>query len=121
MSARPFSSALISGVLSSSSPLPVPSLDEYVALASVIQYALDSNAGFRSLYRTATTLGIQVVGNLINLGKIAFAPDTPAVRDLVGRCRSTVSKPVLNRPSFGISLSAPSADVSPTTLYGHST
>lgn len=80
---------VVSALLSSNSPLPVPSFDEFAALSYLATFALESNAGFRSLYRQATKLGIKALGNLLNLGKIAFAPDTPAVRLLVAHLNAS--------------------------------
>lgn len=51
---------VVASLLSSNSPLPVPSFDEFVALAYAATFALESNAAFRSLYRQATKLGIEV-------------------------------------------------------------
>jgi hypothetical protein len=81
--------AVVAALLSSNSPLPVPSFDEFVALSYAATFALESNAAFRNLYKQATKLGIRALGNLLRLGKIAFAPDTPAVRQLVAHLNAS--------------------------------
>ena len=70
-------------------PLPIPSFDEFCALSYAVTYVAEINESFRALYKASTTLGIRALGNAINLGKLAFAPDTAGVRGLVERLNAT--------------------------------
>ena len=82
---------VVGALLSNNAPLPIPSFDEFAALGYAATFALESNAAFRQLYKRATSLGIQALGNLLRLGKVAFAPDTPAVRQLVAHLNTSHS------------------------------
>ena len=70
-------------------PLPIPSFDEFCALSYAVTYVAEINESFRALYKASTTLGIRALGNAINLGKLAFAPDVAGVRGLVERLNAT--------------------------------
>ena len=80
---------VVTALLGDDAPLPVPSFDEFVALARVATFAMEANEGFRRLYKRATSLGVKSLGNLLNLGALGFAPDTPATRRLVARLNAT--------------------------------
>ena len=80
---------VVAALLGNDAPLPVPSFDEFVALARVATFAMEANEGFRRLYKRATSLGVKSLGNLLNLGALGFAPDTPATRRLVARLNAT--------------------------------
>ena len=69
--------------------MPIPSFDEFCALSYAVTYVAEINESFRALYKASTTLGIRALGNAINLGKLAFAPDTAGVRGLVARLNAT--------------------------------
>ena len=84
-----FTPLVVAQLLGNDAPLPVPSFDEFAAIARVATFAMEANEGFRRLYKRATTLGVKSLGNLLNLGKLGFAPDTPATRDLVARLNAT--------------------------------
>ena len=84
-----FTPLVVARLLGNDAPLPVPSFDEFAAVARVATFAMEANEGFRRLYKRATTLGVKSLGNLLNLGKLGFAPDTPATRDLVARLNAT--------------------------------
>ena len=65
--------------------MPVPGFDEYVALGYAATWLLEQSPEFRNLYRRTTMLGLDALGNMLYLRrrKVAFAPDTPLVRELV--------------------------------------
>ena len=72
-------------LLNGGAPLPVPGFDEYVALGYAATWLLEQSPEFRNLYRRTTMLGLDALGNMLYLRrrKVAFAPDTPLVRELV--------------------------------------
>ena len=72
-------------MLNAGAPLPVPSFDEYVAFGYAATWLLERSPEFRNLYRQSTMLGLDALGNMLYLSrrKVAFAPDTPLVRELV--------------------------------------
>lgn len=72
-------------LLNVGAPLPVPSFDEYVAFGYAATWLLERSPEFRNLYRQSTMLGLDALGNMLYLSrrKVAFAPDTPLVRELV--------------------------------------
>ena len=63
----------------------MPSFDEYVAFGYAATWLLERSPEFRNLYRQSTMLGLDALGNMLYLSrrKVAFAPDTPVVRELV--------------------------------------
>ena len=65
--------------------MPVPGFDEYVALGYAATWLLEQSPEFRNLYRRTTMLGLDALGNMLYLRrrKVAFAPYTPLVRELV--------------------------------------
>ena len=75
----------VSVLLNAGAPLPVPSFDEYVAFSYAATWLLERSPEFRDLYRQSTMLGLDALGNMLYLSrrKVAFAPDTPVVRELV--------------------------------------
>jgi hypothetical protein len=75
----------VSVLLNGGAPLPVPGFDEYVALGYAATWLLEQSPEFRNLYRRTTMLGLDALGNMLYLRrrKVAFAPDTPLVRELV--------------------------------------
>ena len=64
--------------------MPIPTLDEFILLSRALEAAAGQNedavAGLRG---ARASLGWNVLGNLLDLGKIAFAPASPAVLRLV--------------------------------------
>jgi len=67
-------------------PLPIPTFDEFVLLHKAIMAAVsDDPAMLGALHGARRSFGWNMLGNLLDLGKIAFAPATPEVL----RCIST--------------------------------
>ena len=61
-------------------PLPIPTLDEFVLLHKALMAAVASDpAALGALHGARRSFGWNVLGNLLDLGKIAFAPATPEV------------------------------------------
>ena len=61
-------------------PLPVPTFDEFVALHNVLQLALESQPDVLGQLRGARrSLGWNMLGNLLDMGQLAFAPASPDV------------------------------------------
>ena len=61
-------------------PLPIPTFDEFVLLHKAIMAAVSSDpAALGALHGARRSFGWNVLGNLLDLGKIAFAPATPEV------------------------------------------
>ena len=61
-------------------PLPIPTFDEFVLLHKAIMAAVsDDPATLGALHGARRSFGWNMLGNLLDLGKIAFAPATPEV------------------------------------------
>ena len=61
-------------------PIPILTLDEFILLHEVVQAAAQANPGAVSLLRNVqSTIGRNLLGNLIELGQVAFAPASPDV------------------------------------------
>ncbi|KAK9829531.1 hypothetical protein WJX72_006343 [[Myrmecia] bisecta] len=61
-------------------PIPIPTLDEFVVLHEAIQLAVGQNTEVLDLLHGAKrSFGWNVLGNLLDLGQLAFAPATPDV------------------------------------------
>eukprot|EP00850_Spirogloea_muscicola_P017011 SM000142S00525 [mRNA] locus=s142:89468:101029:- [translate_table: standard] len=70
-------------------PVPVPSLDVYIGTHKLLQLAFSGGAGKNASQRIVAIekrLG-NVVGNLLHLGKLYFAPDTKEVAALVSHLK----------------------------------
>eukprot|EP00850_Spirogloea_muscicola_P023272 SM000343S12828 [mRNA] locus=s343:29457:40992:- [translate_table: standard] len=70
-------------------PVPVPSLDVYIGTHKLLQLAFSGGAGQNASQRIVAIekrLG-NVVGNLLHLGKLYFAPDTQEVAALVSHLK----------------------------------
>jgi len=71
----------ISDILAYNGPLPIPSFDEYVAIHELIRGVF---ARFEPAWRAYRSIkdqtGINLLGNFLELGGLAFVPNTPAVR-----------------------------------------
>ena len=69
----------LSGVLGCR-PIPILTLDEFILLHEIVQAAAQANPGAVSLLRNVqSTIGRNLLGNLIELGQVAFAPASPDV------------------------------------------
>ena len=61
-------------------PIPLLTLDEFILLHEIVQAAAQANPGAVSLLRNVqSTIGRNLLGNLIELGQVAFAPASPDV------------------------------------------
>ena len=61
-------------------PFPLLTLDEFILLHEVLQAAVQTNPEALSLLRNVrSSFGRNLLGNLIDLGQVAFAPATPDV------------------------------------------
>jgi hypothetical protein len=60
--------------------LPIPTFDEFVLLHKAIIGAVSSDpAALNALHGARRSFGWNMLGNLLDLGKIIFAPATPEV------------------------------------------
>ena len=84
-------------------PVPILTLDEFILLHEVVQAAAQANPGAVSLLRNVqSTIGRNLLGNLIELGQVAFAPANPDVLQFADYMVQKHSEP----PSSGSSKSA---------------
>jgi len=61
-------------------PLPIPTFDEFILLHKAIMAAVSGDpAMLGALHGARRSFGWNMLGNLLDLGKIAFAPATPEV------------------------------------------
>lgn len=61
-------------------PLPILTVDEFILLHEVIQAATSINPQAVNLLRNVrNAIGRNILGNLLDLGQVAFAPATPDV------------------------------------------
>ena len=71
----------VADILAYNGPLPIPSFDEYVAIHQVIRGVFERYEPAWRAYRSIKDqTGINPLGNFLELGGVAFVPDTPAVR-----------------------------------------
>ena len=71
----------VSGILAYNGPLPIPSFDEFVLVHQGLRTLFERYEPAWQAYRAIKDqTGINVLGNLLELGGLAFTPDTPAVR-----------------------------------------
>ena len=71
----------ISDILAYNGPLPIPSFDEYVAIHELIRGVFARYEPAWRAYRSIKDqTGINLLGNFLELGGLAFVPNTPAVR-----------------------------------------
>ncbi|CAL8463070.1 g2604 [Coccomyxa elongata] len=81
---------LLQAFIDSNGPIPVPTLDEFVLLHKLLQTAVQSDPSILGLLRGAKrSFGWNVLGNLVDMGKLAFAPATPEVLKLAAHLRSS--------------------------------
>lgn len=67
-------------ILHSCRPLPILTVDEFILLHKVIQAATSVNPQAVELLRNVrNAIGRNILGNLLDLGQVAFAPATPDV------------------------------------------
>ena len=71
---------VISRVCPGCRPLPIPTLDEFVLLHKGLAAAVAVDPGaLDALHGARRSFGWNLLGNLLDLGLIAFAPATPQV------------------------------------------
>jgi ABC-type multidrug transport system ATPase subunit len=70
--------------LNYSGPLPIPSFDQYVQFSFSIQDALKNNSNLNAQLQRLQVFR-PTYNNILYLGKLSFAPDTPQVRELIQR------------------------------------
>lgn len=77
-------------------PLPIPTLDEFILVHELLQPALRGHRAFMSvLIQLQLTLGPHALGNLVDLGKVAFTPDTPEVQAFAQYMLESHRKPTI--------------------------
>ena len=70
--------------------MPIPTLDEFILASKVLQAAVQQNASALGTLRgLRRSFGQNVLGNLLDLGQVAFAPNTPEVLRLVQHLSTT--------------------------------
>ena len=75
--------ALVGRLFAYNGPIPVPSLDEFVITHLVIRAVFSRYSPAWTAYKELKTqLGYNLLGNLVELGGIAFMPNTSGVRAL---------------------------------------
>ena len=75
--------SLVGGLFAYNGPIPIPSLDEFVAAHLAIRAVFARYSPAWTAYRELKTqLGYNLLGNLVELGGIAFMPNTSGVRAL---------------------------------------
>lgn len=78
------------------SPLPILTVDEFILLHEVIQAVTSLNPEAVDLLRNVrSTIGRNLLGNLLDLGKVAFAPATPDVLAFADHMVKNHGKPYL--------------------------
>ena len=71
----------VSDILAYNGPLPIPSFDEYVAVHQLLRGVFTRYEPAWRAYRSIKDqTGLNLLGNFLELGGIAFVPDSPAVR-----------------------------------------
>ncbi|KAK9808229.1 hypothetical protein WJX73_000749 [Symbiochloris irregularis] len=71
-------------------PIPIPTLDEYILLSYALRYQIDQrNGSLDQLRGVRRQFGWNILGNLLEKGQIAFAPNTPDVLRLAEHLSTT--------------------------------
>jgi hypothetical protein len=68
-------------------PLPIPTFDGFVALHKLIRKVLVNNGQYQEAIRIQQHFG-NMLGNLLSLGRITFAPNSSEVAGLVNHLTS---------------------------------
>ncbi|KAK9857576.1 hypothetical protein WJX84_000857, partial [Apatococcus fuscideae] len=85
-----FALAALQALLNTRGPLPVPTFDEFVSMHNVLQLALESQPDVLGQLRGARrSLGWNMLGNLLDMGQLAFAPNSPDVLRFVDYMQRT--------------------------------
>mmetsp|Transcript_7891 Transcript_7891/g.23248 ORF Transcript_7891/g.23248 Transcript_7891/m.23248 type:complete len:2373 (+) Transcript_7891:472-7590(+) len=80
----------LQGFISGNGPLPIPTFDEFLGLSKMLQAALGASPGaVNALHGARRHFGWNLLGNLLDTGKIAFAPATPEVLRFVDHMAKT--------------------------------
>jgi ABC-type multidrug transport system ATPase subunit len=83
VAANASASLSLASIASYNGPLPVPSFDEYVAVHLLIRGLFSRYEVAWAAYKALKSqLGFNLLGNFVELGGLAFVPDTPAVAAL---------------------------------------
>ncbi len=79
------SALTLGAVLGYNGPLPIPSFDEFVAVHLLLRGLFSRFAPAWAAYRAVKDqTGVNPLGNLLELGGVAFVPDTPEVARMAG-------------------------------------
>ena len=61
-------------------PIPILTLDEFILVHKLLQAAFETNPDALNMLRNVrSSLGRNILGNLLDMGQLAFAPATPDV------------------------------------------